>query len=312
MATLPRAVQMQVEAADALLGSMNQEAQGETPEAAPPEAPQQPPTQESAEPPPAEQSAPPAPAPDVWERKYKTLQGLFNAEVPKLQGQVKELSARLERASEQLEKAAQKPPAPAAPAELADKSDVETFGQDMLEMVTRVVTRALGGVAQRVDASVSALEKRLATVEASLNGTSQTVAYTAEQVFFDRLKELAPTWEKLNTDDAFLAWLAEADPVYGVPRQNALNAARSSLDASRAAAVFNAFTPPAPVTPNKQVSPRTSAAPQPSSASKPILTQAQIASFYRDVQLGKYRGRDQEMKSAEAVINQALAEGRVR
>jgi uncharacterized protein YukE len=312
MATLPRAVQMQVEAADALLGSMNQEAQGETPADAPLEAPQEPqPTQASADPP-AKQPAPPPPEPDVWERKYKTLQGLFNAEVPKLQGQVKELSARLERASDQLEKAAQKPPAPTPPAELADKSDVDTFGQDMLEMVTRVVTRALGGVAQRVDASVSTLEKRLATVEASLNGTSQTVAYTAEQVFFDRLKELAPNWEKLNTDDAFLLWLSEADPVYGVPRQNALNAARGALDASRAAAIFNAFSPPAPPVPDKQVSPRSSAAPQPSPASKPILTQAQIASFYRDVQLGKYRGRDQEMKNSEAIINQALAEGRVR
>ena len=319
MATLPRAVQQQVEAAEALLAANTQPetpTPAETPAADP--APQvQAPVQEAA---PAVDPAPtPTPPPDdAWERRYKTLQGLFNAEVPKLQQQNKDLSAKLQEAIDRLDKQSQQPATTPEQRPAVDPKDVENFGSDLVEMVQRQTQHVLGSVAGKLDSVVSDFEKRLVQLEQALKGTTQTVAMTAEEVFFNRLATAVPDWEQINANDAFLAWLADVDPVYGQPRQAALNAAQQSLDVARVAAIFNTFKATLPK-PNqaqnalaKQVSPKTAAAAQPAPAEKPVVTQAQIQAFYKELATGKYRGREAEAAQLEAVINDAIADGRVR
>ncbi len=319
MATLPRAVQRQVEQAEALLAQANSpepEQQAPTEPTAPTETAEQvEPTAQAPAPVPAPAAAP---ADDVWERKYKTLQGLFNAEVPKLQSQNKELAAKLHDAIERMEKLAQQPAkVEPPPAPSVDPKDVDDFGQDLVEMVQRQVRSVLGGVAQKMDAVVGDFEKRIALLEQAVKGATQTAAVTAEEVFFSKLASVVPDWEQINADERFLAWLAEVDPVYGQPRQAALSAAQQSLDANRVAAVFNAFKALTPAKPKadplaKQVSPR-AAAPAPTTpVEKPVFTQAQIQKFYLDVAQRKYLGREDEMQQIEAAINQAIAEGRVR
>jgi hypothetical protein len=46
-------------------------------------------------------------------------------------------------------------------------------------------------------------------------------------------------------------------------------------------------------------------------AGQQVITIQQVEAFYRDVQRGLYRGRDEELAQAEAVINAALAENRI-
>lgn len=316
MANLPRAVQQQVEAAEALLATQNQpEAQPPAPAAEP--APQtQPPVQETA-PAPEPVATPEPPADSVWERKYKTLQGLFNAEVPKLQQQNKELTAQLRDAIERMDKLEKQAPTTQPPA--PDPKDVDNFGSDLVEMVQRQTQHVLASVAGKVDAVAADLEKRLSQVEQALKGTTQTVAMTAEEVFFNRLASTVPDWEQINSNEMFLAWLAEADPVYGQPRQTALSAAQQSLDVARVAAIFNAFkvahqpkatTAPSPLA--KQVSPKSAGAAPPAPTEKPVVTQAQIQAFYKEVATGKFRGRESDAAQLEAMINEAIADGRVR
>ncbi len=322
MANLPRAVQQQVEAADAFLAAANKQ---QEPQAQPPAEPaneppvqSEPPVQETAQAPEPPQSVTP-PQDDVWERKYKTLQGLFNAEMPKLQQQNKELTAKLNGAIERLEQlSAQtaKEPEPQKPA--VDPRDAETFGSDLVEMVQRQTQQVLGGVAAKLDGIVAGFESRLVNLEQTLKGTTQTVAVTAEEVFFNKLASAVPDWEQVNANDNFLAWLADVDPVYGQTRQTALTSAQQNMDVARVAAVFNAFkaTQPKANTPQstlaKQVSPRSSASAPPAPTDKPVVTQAQIQAFYKDVATGKYRGRDAEVGQLEAAINDAIADGRVR
>jgi hypothetical protein len=313
MATLPKSIQAQVEAADAMLASVN----------APPAPPAQAQPVEVAEvaaPEPethVEQAAPvPAPVPEeTWEHKFKTLQGLFNKEVPQLQRQVKELSGRYQEAVSQLEKAAKpvEPPVKSAP----DPRDVENFGEDMVAMVSRVTKLELGALAQKFDSLIATFDKRLASVETNLKGTSETVAYTAEQTFLNNLTRSVPNWEQINGDPAFHAWLSEEDPVLGSRRQTALTAAEQSLNAERVAAIFKAFGATRPVAPksnpiSKQVSPSAVASAQPVAQEKQILTQQQIVEFYNSVRRGEYRGREVERVQAEAEVNLAIAEGRVR
>lgn len=316
MADLPKAVQQQVEAAEALLAASNQpqspEAQAEA--STTPAAPQTAPTTAK-----AQEPAQPQPQDDAWERRYRTLQGLFNSEVPKLQQQNKELSAKLQDAIARMDKLAQQPAQAPQPQSLeADPKDVDDFGSDLVEMVQRQTQRAITSIAAKVDSVVASFEARLKVVEQQLKGTTQTVAYTAEEVFFNKLAAVVPDWEQINSSDAFLQWLADVDPVYGQPRQAALTAAQSNLDVARVAAVFNAFKGAQPKTSKaqdalaKQVSPKTAASVAPTPTEKTIVTQAQIQAFYKDVATGKYRGRDAEVAQFEAVINEAIAEGRVR
>lgn len=322
MANLPRAVQRQVEAAEALLAESNKPV--ETPAEA------QPPTesvvaQPAANEPTAQETAPVSPPPPPaqpevdWAHKFKTLQGLFNAEVPKLQQQNKELNARLQEAIERMEKLANKPQAPENQQQpTLNPKDVEDFGQDLVEMVQRQTRATLGAVAQKMDAVVADFEKRLVQLEQSLKGTSQTVAVTAEEMFFTKLAALVPDWEQVNQDERFLAWLAETDPVYGQPRQAALNAAQQAFNVERVANVFKAFKSTLPQAPKtdplaKQVSPKGSAASAPQAPTeKPIITQQQVSAFYHDVATGKYRGREAEVARLEQMVNEAMAEGRIR
>lgn len=329
---LPRNVQAQVDAADALLAAANPapenvsaapaledlaKLQAPNPELSPPV-----PTTPAASAPAETAPTPPPPAQhDVWEQKYKTLQGLFNKEVPALQQQVRELAQTGQQNAQQLEALRQAQQAPAEPKKPeVDSRDVESFGSDLVDMVQRVTQKQLWDVTQKLDAVVATLDQRFKQIEHEVQGTTQSVAITAEESFFNRLTKQVPNWEAINASDAFLAWLGVEDPVYGAPRQTGLDAAQRSLNADRAAAVFRAFeatqtaTPtPKPNALDKQVSPRAVATPEPTAQTEaPMLTQKQITDFYGDVSRGKYRGRDVEAQRIEQVINQAIAEGRVR
>lgn len=317
MATLPKRVQDQLDAADAILAQANKPQEPAAPvESAAPE-PQQAP---SPEPTPAPVAPPPQQSQDVnWEHKFRTLQGLFNAEVPKLQQQVKDLTGRYQEAIVQLEKRATQPTEPEKKAPVADPKDVENFGSDLVDMVQRVTQAVTATVAQRMDTMASTFEQRLSGLERAIQGTNKTVELTAEQLFFQELSAAVPNWKEINADQRFLDWLAEVDPVYGQPRQVALDAAQQSLNPTRASNVFKAFaktiaTPAAPkVDPlSKQVSPSAAASAPPQPTEKQILTQQQVSAFYADVAKGKYRGREAEVERLNAIVNEALADGRVR
>ena len=320
---LPRAIQAQIEQANALL-----EAANKPPEApAPAEPAQVAATAPDPDPAPAapepqatpEPQAQPQPQPDVWEHKYKTLQGLFNREVPTLQTKVKDLEGQLQEAVARLNEAAKAQAKPAEPDKpTADPKDVENFGSDLVEMVQRVSQHVLGRAANVFETKAAALEQRLAQLEQALKGTTQTVAVTAEQAFFDRLTKLVPDWETINANQAFLAWLAEIDPILGQPRQVALDAAQQTLNADRAAAVFKTFAATLPAAPkpnnlDKQVSPKGSASAAPPAPAQPVIyTQQQVVDFYNAKRRGEFRGREKEAAQYEAEINLAISEGRVR
>lgn len=270
----------------------------------PPPEPDPPP----APPPPAPPPPPPQPSDENWEHKYKTLQGVFNAKVPKLQDQLQQALDRIA----QLEKA--KPAEPPKKPE-ADPEDVVAFGADMVEMVTRVAEKMFGHVARQLD-------ERITQLETTLNTTGNVVKHTAEQSFWAVFEQMVPDWREVNANEGFLAWLAEVDPISGVQRQELLDRALNGHDAQRLAAMFNVWkklqAPPPPAPPTKpsmqeQVAPKAGGSPPPPSAPPvQIITSRQIERFYNEMAQGKFRGREKEAAVIEAQINQALAEGRVR
>ena len=314
---LPQAIQAQVEQAETLLAEANKarEPQADLATLAdqPTASAEQEPQPQAATPPAQE---PQPPQQDPWEQRYKTLQGRYNHDVPNLQSKVKELETQLTQAVQKMQEVA-KPQEPPEKKPAADPQDVEAFGADLVDMVQRVAERMFGGAARTMQEQAARLDQRMTALEQALQGTTQTVAVTAEQAFFDRLTKMVPNWEDINNNQAFLDWLQEVDPVYGQPRQAALNFAQQQLNAERAANVFKAFAGTVPQAPKanpveKQVSPKAAASSAPTSTEKPVITQKQVTDFYNDVARGMYRGRDAEAARIEAMINSAMSEGRIR
>lgn len=327
---LPKRIQAQLDQADAILAQQN--GGGPPAEVAPPADTQvvAPVVDEpTAQTPPAapvtpvvEAQAPaptPAPAPvqaDPWEQRYKSLQGVHNSQMRDYQQRERELTQRLTELAARV--ATMERPAASQPeVDPTIGKHEENFGADMVGMVRDVVKTMFMPQVQEV-------LNRLQALENQFQGTTKAVEQTAQEVFLEKLHKLVPDWESVNTDEGFLNWLAQKDPFSGVIRQQVLTVAGNDLDADRVAAVFKAYkatiTPPptAPAAPKppsleSQVSPRASAPasvnPNPNVT---FVTQAQVHQFYDDVAKGKYRGRPDEQAQTEALINHALAEGRIR
>jgi hypothetical protein len=311
MAKLPRQVADQLARADATLAAANNPPPADPPLPEPPPAPPVPsPEPVPQTPPPPPVPGPATPPPEDFQHKYRVLQGMFNKQAGELQ--------ELKQTVEKLHTAPPAPPVSTEPPKpVVDPKDVEAFGLDMVSMVQRVADQYFGGARQAIETQLATLTEGLAELRQTLQGTSQSVAVTAEQRFFDKLSELVPEWPQINQADAFLAFLSEVDPIYGRPRQIALDEAHAHGDAQRASLVFKAFIgtlPPPPATPAPgSPSPTTAGSPQPSMpAEKPVYTSAQFTAFYDDVRKGKYRGNPAEQARIEALFNAAMAEGRIR
>lgn len=275
--------------------------------------------QEQSDAEPAEAVQEPVPAPpekpkqdeETWQKRYQTLQGMFNAEVPRLNSQVKELQQQLQAV---LAKSQEPAKAPEPQQKLVTEKDVEAYGGELLDVIKRQAVEA-------VQADLAKLQAENAELRKQLGGVAEKQGHVDRRAYFAELAAAVPDYEALNTDQGFLAWLSEVDPVSGLNRQTFLNAAYENLDAQRTAAVFSTYKQTlakAPISQaaqelQRQVAPGTSRASspttQPTGADK-IWSMAEIERFYVDVSKGKYE-RD-EATRIEAEIDAAVAAGRLR
>lgn len=296
-------------------------------EATPPEPP--------AEPKPAEEVTPadPAPAPvkqepkadETWQKRYQTLQGMFNAEVPRLNAQVKELKDQLAQAISKLEAASKAPAEPAKPTSpLVTEKDVEAFGGDLIDLVKRQAAEVFQQEKREMESELSKLRTENADLKGQLTGVTEKQGANDRRAYFVELARLVPDYEAVNVDPDFLNWLAEVDPLSGMPRQAFLNQAFETFNPEHTAKLFNAWKqahgqvdPPKQQVKQqleRQVAPGTSkssagAAPN---AGERVWSAADIQQFYTDVAKGVYRGRADEAARIESEIDAAVASGRVR
>ena len=315
---LPKAIRAQLEQVEALEASM----QAPAPEPAPAPAPA------IQEPTPAAETqvgtSAPAPAPatdtaelDKWRQKASTLDGMLRHDMPRLRDQVsqqnqtiRDLERRLSDATAALEKRANE-------ANDLGKKDIEAFGSELIEMVQR---QSEGIVRQAVSRQLTDVLNRLGALEGALTGVSKDVAVSAEKLFYRALDSGVPNWREVNSDPRFHAWLADADPVYGVARQAALDQAQQAWNGEQAVNVFKAFiaTLPAPREParelQQQVVPSRTGG-EPAVAAQPaveIVSASDVEKFYNDLRRGRYVGREAEAATLEAKFDKALSEGRMR
>lgn len=352
---IPEQVRRQAEEADRLQQQIAAQ-QSQTAEAEPePEPEPQPePTagaqgeaQETSSPKPTEQKSDQS----VWEQRYYSLKGKYDAEVGPLMRQNRELQQQLQALSAQVEQLAklrnepERKPEPENPG--VTPQDVETFGQDLIDLIQRVARGVVNSLVKPLSQELEAVKQLTAQLQGTLEVVEDRSGKAAQDTFVRKLTELVPDWQKINVEQQFLLWLEEPDPISGIVRKQLLNAAAERLEVQRVAALFKAYkawkaeqgleepTPPpppppppapTPVTPQRrlpianpeisaQVAPGKSRSSTPVPQSDPstrIWTQAEIRQFYEDVKLGRFRGTPEDVARIEAEIDLAAAQGRIR
>ena len=248
--------------------------------------------------------------PNEWEQKYRTLQGIFNAEQEKMQRTAASQADQIAALQKQIEevKAANAQP----PVQFGTDEDRATFGEDFVALVERGVQART----QEYRKQIEELKAQVATLNGSLQKVGQDAEISRRSSFFADLDHLVPGWREQNTDQGFLAWLNEVDPVSGVLRSNLLRRFDAELNSMQVASIFNAYraqtgsAPQARKAPTlaQQVSPTRGHSTATAKAQK-VYTQAEISRFYDDWRRGRYSEADG--KAVEKDIEQAVAEGRV-
>lgn len=232
---LPAAIQKQLEEAEALQQQLAPQPATPAEPAPASEIEVVPQPDVAAEVPP---DAPIAPAEDeTFKQKYTILQAKYDAEVPRLHAQLREATGYINQLAVEVEALKTAKPVP-TPEPDAPDNDAETFGEDLTSAIDR---RASKKAQAMIDAAVAPFKEHIAKLEAKLGSMDEQVADTAYDRFLAGITAEVPDYQAINADQGFLRWLGEVDPVYGVPRQAALDSAAKALDSARAAAIFKAY-----------------------------------------------------------------------
>ena len=310
MSKLPKQVQRQAEEV-AELDKMFEQPQ-EQPNEAEAKADQEP-----VETPTPAPSAPVKSEAETWQQRYQTLQGMFNAEVPRLNAQLRELQQQLQAAQAQQSAPKQVSQEPAK--KLVTEQDVEAYGGELIDLMRRQASEVFQAERMQFRNDLAKLEAENADLRKQLGGVAERQGQNDRRSYFMELAKLVPDYESVNLDPAFIGWLAEVDPISGLTRQTFLNTAFEQFDPARTAAVFNGWkqlagtVAPVKQELERQVAPgtsRASAQTSQSSGADRIWSMTEIERFYMDASKGKY-GRD-EAARIEAEIDAAVATGRIR
>ena len=251
---------------------------------------------------------------ETWQQKYKTLKGMYDAEVPRLHSDIRDLKSQMDK----LQKAAEAPKPEAKPAaqptKLVTDADVQAFGEDLIEVQRKVAREVAAEFRGELDAMKAENEK----LREQLNMTGSQVS---EASFEQRLYRLVPDFQAVNADERWISWLNEVDPLLRAPRKSVAQEAFNQGDAEAVAhyiGMFKASVAPAEQPSDKaaelekQIQPKRSATNAPVSQQAKTYTDAQIQKmFQRSVELSS-RGQRDEATKLEAEIDAAYREGRVR
>lgn len=276
---------------------------------------------------------------ETFEHKYKTLQGMYNADIARLQAanrQYEDRVSQLEQLISSLDTKPQKS-TEATPEQQAQRfvtdTDVDEYG-DSIEVMRKVSKEELHPVMSKM----AQIERQLTELSTSLNSNvlpqvqhvARAQTESATERFWSGLTQRVPNWQQINNDPDFQSWLLQIDPLTGRTRQSFLEDAQKALSVERVAAFFDTFAPQTSQQtgqnadtngqPNrsasseleKQVSPgRSRSSSKPDDSSPKTYSQSEIKSFYNDVRAGKFKGREKERDRIERDIFAAQREGRI-
>jgi hypothetical protein len=314
---LPKQVEAQLKEVE----EIEKQLRGETPEPKPEESTEAQPAQ-----PTSEQPKPAEPKPEVkpeapvtetpeetWQQKYRTLKGMYDAEVPRLHAQVKDLTKRLDAI--QNAKPETKPE-PKQQLKLVTDAEVREFGADLIEVQRKVAQE----VAQEFKDDIESLKSENQKLREQLDSTG---AQVSESSFDQRLHRLVPNFDDVNRDPRWISWLNEVDPILRGPRMAVAQQAYNTGDAEAVAHYVSLFMAsvaktetPAPKDKRQQeqelqVQPTKNNSQGNTQAAAKVYTNAQIEGMFKRVTELHTRGDSAAATKLEAEIDAAFRDGRV-
>lgn len=252
----------------------------------------------------------------LWEHKYHRLQGKYDAEVPRLHQQIKDLSGMVDALKQEVEnaKAAPQPETPPEPEKLVTDADIEEYGEAFVDLQRRIAREEFGK-------DLSALRQENAQLREMLERTGSQIG---EMTFNQKLLQAVPDFEAVNADPRWVAWLDEYDPIIRAPRRAVAQDAFNREDAEAVADYVRLFKSQLPQEAPKAAKPsrkaeverqvqpdRASSNNTPRSQTARTYTTRQIESMFKKVaELGS-KGRIDEAAKLEKEIDSAYREGRV-
>lgn len=256
---------------------------------------------------------------DEFEQKYKTLRGKYDAEVPRLHQQVKDLQAKLTDLVKAQEEKPKEPTKPKEKVSYVTDADRAEFGEELIDVqrrVAREVSQDYEDRFEQQEAIIAELQKQL----------KQTGSQVGEMSFAQKLTQLVPDFADVDKDERWVAWLNEYDPMVRGPRRDQAAAAFNAGDADAVAHYVKLWKSTLePTVPQerktrqaeleKQVAPnRTANSASTKSVGKDvkIYSEREITNAWNKIRSLNTRNMYDEASKLEAEITAAYLEGRVR
>ena len=257
---------------------------------------------------------------ESFKQKYATLRGKYDAEVPRLHQQVKELTDQMNAIRHEAE-AAKKAEAekPKEKVSYVTDADREEYGDDLIDFQRRVAKEASQEYEDR-------FEQQAKVIEQLQQQISNTGSQVGEVGFTQKLNALVPGFDQLDNDERWVAWLNEYDPMTRGPRRDQAQAAFNSGDAEAVAHYVGLFRESInePVANGKsdrdtelekQVTPSRSASTvtnKSSSKNSKVYSERELNNAWTKIRTLNTQGKYDDAEKLEAELTAAYMEGRVK
>ena len=272
-----------------------------------------------------------------WEQKYKTLQGMHQADQQRLTAEiqvrdqriagVEQTLANLQGQSQALTQMVQQketpPPEPRLTADIVDGA-----GQEVTQYVEAVLHDHINpylNEIQNLRQQVGQVHGAFQQSQAQLDALRQETGRANETQYYSHLKASVPNYDHVNMDPKFKEWLMQPDDFTGRSRSEILTHAHKAQDATMVANMFNSYVRSSggsngvgAVQMNNpyhsQIAPpRGFGTPRNNGAGAPgkQWTREEISKFYADKASGNLGTDTEKIAAIERDIFSASAEGRI-
>lgn len=256
---------------------------------------------------------------ESFKQKYATLRGKYDAEVPRLHQQVKELTDQMNAIRREAE-AAKKVEAekPKEKVSYVTDADREEYGDDLIDFQRRVAKEASQEYEDRFEQQAKVIEQ----LQQQISNTGNQVG---EVGFTQKLNALVPGFDQLDNDERWVAWLNEYDPMTRGPRRDQAQAAFNAGDAEAVAHYVGLFRESVEPVANgksdrdteleKQVTPTRSASTvtnKSSSKNSKVYSEKELNNAWTKIRTLNTQGKYDDAEKLEAELTAAYMEGRVR
>ena len=256
---------------------------------------------------------------ETFAQKYKTLQGKYDAEVPRLHQQLRDLKAELQELVKAQQKPKSEPTKPKEKVSYVTDADRAEFGEELIDVQRRVAREVVGEYQEQLEAQAKVIED----LKAQVSNTDNQIGHMG---FTQKLVQLVPDFEQVDRDERWVAWLNEYDPMLRAPRRTQAKLAFDAGDAEAVAHYVNLWKDSISDTQEpekakrqveleKQVAPNrsaNSARTQNVGKEAKVYSAREVEGAWNKIRVLNTRGQVDEAAKLEAEITAAYLQGRVR